>query len=80
MKTYEYFFLGKPVISTPILESVRLGKFVSVANDVGGFKRDITGFLKKPLSLEAVKARRRLCSENSWNRKVGAILSKISGQ
>ncbi len=79
MKLFEYFYMGKPIISTPIEELKRFPKYVKIGSTARGWERHINDLLSRPWPKEYKDEQRRLAGENSWERKVAAI-SKILHQ
>ena len=77
MKIYDYFILNKPIISTPILESLRLKDIVAIADSPSEFAKKIQEYLDKPLSERIVDKQRLLCVENTWDKKIDYILKTI---
>ena len=73
MKLFEYFFLGKPVVSTPIEELKRFPKFVKIGNTNEEWEKHIKNLLSKPWPKENQKQQRKLSEENSWRKKVAKI-------
>lgn len=79
MKVFEYFYLGKPVISTPIKE-LRKSKFknlIYIENSTDGFEKKINMLLKERWSKQKIYLQKRLSANNSWENKVSYILKKI---
>lgn len=74
MKIFEYFYLGKPVVTTTILELKRFPKYVKIGNTVNKWEELIKELLSKPWSFQ--EEQKTLAKENSWERKIDAI-SKI---
>lgn len=75
MKTYEYLFFGKPIISTPILESIRLNKYVIVKKDSKGFSKSINNVLKGSWPKNVLSNQVKFVKNNSWENKITKILS-----
>jgi len=77
MKLFEYFYLGKPVVSTPIEELKRFPKFIKIgktANEWGWIIKDL---LSKPWPKEYKAKQKNAAEENSWEEKIGKITSVI---
>lgn len=77
-KVFEYFYMGKPVVSTPIEELKRFPKFIKMSASALGWQKHIHSVLKKPWSVEYRKQQKNLASDNSWERKIGAMLKYIN--
>lgn len=73
MKVFEYFYMGKPVISTPILELKRLSPYVMIAKDAKEFSLKIARILKLSWPEKYKKEQRRLAIANSWEAKIEKI-------
>lgn len=74
MKTFEYFYMGKPVLSTPIEELKLFPKYVKIGSTVKEWERHIKDFLSKPWPKEYQRQQRQLATENSWEKKIGIIV------
>lgn len=80
MKLFEYFYLGKPVISSPI-EELMLSKFkelVYIANNVEEWEQQINKLLSQPWPSDKKLKQRKMALDNSWERKVKAICDIVS--
>ena len=77
MKILEYFYLGKPVVSTPIQELIRLSPFVSIASNASEFHRQIRDILKNGWSKQLQKKQRQFAIDNSWENKIEKIFSHL---
>lgn len=77
MKLFEYFYLGKPVVSTTIEELKRFPKFIKIGHNSNEWAKIIKNILSKPWPKDYIKMERRLASDNSWANKVNIILSSL---
>lgn len=77
MKLFEYFYMEKPVISTPIRELQRFPEYVSIANSVVDWQKTIVRLLNNNRPDGVLKTERRLAEKQSWERKLDAILSVL---
>jgi len=77
MKLFEYFYIGIPVVSTPIEELKRFPKFVKIANTGYGWEKHIKALLGKPWPKEHIREQRKLAHENSWRKKIEAIVKVV---
>lgn len=77
MKLFEYFYMGKAVVSTPIEELKRFPKYVRIGSTVEEWERQIKDLLSRPWPQQYQEAQRRLAMENSWERKVEAISREL---
>ncbi len=78
VKVYEYFAMGKPVVSTPIreLEEFRTGGILYWAEDASGFLASIRDALTE--TDQALPAKRRAIAEqNSWHARVDLMLQHM---
>lgn len=77
MKVFEYFYEGKPVVSTGIEELKRFPEFVKIANDVRGWEKEISLLLKNTWSQKHQTTQKKLAEQNSWQKKIEKILTSI---
>lgn len=78
MKLFEYFFIGKPVISTPIEELKRkeFKDLVEIGSTAEEWAAHIRKLTAKPWPQKYQQEQRQLARDNSWENKVAAI-SKV---
>jgi len=77
MKLFEYFYMGKPVISTPIEELKRFPKYVKIGHTGKDWGKHIQALLVKPWPKEYQKEQRKLALANTWRKKIKTILKLI---
>jgi len=79
MKIFEYFYMGKPVISTPIkeLELSKFNNLVKIHNSYQDWENQIKKILSKPWSTKIYSQQKKLAIDNSWKNKVDAVLDII---
>ncbi len=79
MKIFEYFYLGKPVVSTPIaeLQHKRFSNFVRIAKDSHQFENSIKKLLSKSWSISLKKQQRQMAIINSWQKKINTINDQL---
>jgi hypothetical protein len=77
MKLFEYFYLGKPVISTPIKELKRFPKLVKIGGNYKQWQKNIESILEKPWPSDKIAEQRSLANKNSWNEKIAKIYSYL---
>lgn len=73
MKLFEYFYMGKPVIATPITELKRFHQFVKIGSTPQTWTRYIKELLRNPWPEKYKKEQRILAENNSWEKKIEAI-------
>ncbi len=78
MKLFEYFYTGKPVVSTPIVELKRFPTFVKIGSAANEWEKHIASLLAHSWPKEYQKAQRKLAEENSWEKKINAIFDQMS--
>jgi hypothetical protein len=80
MKIFEYFYLGKAVISTSILELKlkKFNRFIKIADNVEGWETAIKQLLAESLSFEQEKKLKQLAIDNSWQNKIDKITKHIN--
>lgn len=74
MKLFEYFYMGKPVISTSIEELFRFPKYVKIGMNVIEWENHIRNLLFDPWSKEYQIEQKKLAIVNSWDKKIQTIL------
>lgn len=77
MKLFEYFYMGKPVVSTSIKELKRFPKFIKFGDSVEEWEKNIREFLSKSWPESYKSEQRRLAIKNSWENKVDTIISML---
>lgn len=77
MKIYDYFYLDIPVVSTPILESIRLKNFIYTANNSKLFGQKIKESMENKLNIKKTDLMTML-KNNTWEQKVNAVINIIS--
>ena len=73
MKIFEYFYLGKPVISTPIKELKNFPEYVKIGNTIEEWKKHIEILLSKPWPEKYERKQKKLAIANSWSNKINTI-------
>jgi hypothetical protein len=73
MKLFEYFYMGKPVVSTPIEELKRFPKFVKIGRTAEEWEKIIKSLLSKSWPEKYKREQKKLAIENSWENKIEAI-------
>ena len=77
IKIYEYLATGKPIVSTPVPPADRFTDLMYVASDKTRFAEVLTLALEED-DPELRKSRVRTAMENSWEKRAGVILDKVS--
>lgn len=77
MKVFEYFYAGKPVLSTPIEELERFSDFVKIGIDAKQWQTNISQFLKESHRFGKQSAQRKIAIQNSWLSKLEKIYEFI---
>lgn len=78
MKLFEYFYMGKPVLSTPIEELKRFPKYVKIGATVKEWERHIKDLLSRPWPKKYQRQQRRQAAQNSWEKKVESISRSLT--
>jgi glycosyltransferase involved in cell wall biosynthesis len=78
MKIFEYFYLGKPVISTTIEEFKRYQKYIRIGNSIKEWEKFIQELLNKPWPKQNTRDQRKIALKNSWDEKISTILEKMN--
>lgn len=77
MKLFEYFYMGKPVIATPINELKLFPKFVKIGKTTNEWQKYIKTLRSKPWPKKYKYQQRELAINNSWEKKIEAISKTI---
>lgn len=77
MKLFEYFYLGKPIITTPIFELKRFSGLVKICKTESDWIKTIKIMINKSLTQNEISLQKRLAIENSWKNKINQILNEL---
>ena len=77
MKIFEYFYAGKPVLSTQIDELERFGDFVKIGFDAKEWQTNINQLLKESYQFKKQSVQREIAIQNSWSNKLERIYEFI---
>lgn len=77
MKIFEYFYVGKPVVSTSIEELHQFPEFVIISNSAQTWEKAIQAFLAQPWLKQKRATQQKVALANSWAEKLKAITQKI---
>lgn len=81
MKLFEYFYLKKPVITTPILELThpKFSNLLTIGKNVTEWEKGIKKILKQKQPQLFQEKQKKLAQENSWEGKIEAISQECFG-
>lgn len=74
MKLFEYFYIGIPVISTPIEELSYFKDLVRIEKDYQGWQKSLEEILAKSWPASKKAKQKLLANKNSWENKINNIL------
>ncbi len=77
MKLFEYFYVGKPVISTPIEELKHFKGLTYTGNNISSWNKYIRQLSEESWSEKKQIQQRNLAIDNSWNKKTTNILNLL---
>lgn len=77
MKLFEYFYMGKPVISTSIIEVKKYSDFVAVGRNIDEWEMGIHRFLNEKWQNKQKDHQLKIALENSWEKKVNKIFKVL---
>lgn len=77
MKVFEYFYLTKPVLATPISSLIQLGVLVKVGKNSSEWRKHLKKILNEGWSKKLQVEQKKLAENNSWVMKVGKIMALI---
>jgi glycosyltransferase involved in cell wall biosynthesis len=75
IKLYDYLAGGRPIVSTPVAGTSRLGDAIAVAGTPDTFIESVRRALVKPE--EGAERRRALAVSNSWDRRAEELLGHL---
>lgn len=78
MKLFEYFYMGKPIVATPIEELKRFPKYVKIGWTTEEWEKHIQTLLRKSWQKAYQKEEQKLAIANSWERKIKMIMFYVS--
>ncbi len=79
IKLFEYMAAGKPVIASPMQETVRYGEFVLIASTVDEWSKQIDAALSYRLDeKDNRQCLKKPLSINSWAARASLILEKLA--
>jgi len=77
MKVMEYFYVGKPVLSTPIEELERYPELVRIGRTASEWERHIRTLLLTSWPVRLQKEQKKKAEENSWEIKLRKMMDII---
>lgn len=77
MKLFEYYYMGKPVIATPIEELKRHSKYVAIASNYIEWEKAVNEIVKFGWPMRNAREQRNIALSNSWEIKVKQIMKTI---
>jgi GT2 family glycosyltransferase/glycosyltransferase involved in cell wall biosynthesis len=78
VKVYEYLSAGKPVVSVDLPEIAQFSDLVAKATHHDGFLALVDAALRDGPDAEAIAARRRFASEQTWAHRVSDLRAALS--
>ncbi len=78
VKLFEYFYYGKPVISTPILELDKLNPLVKIAKDYTEFNKYIHYFINNGWPRNYQIQQKLVIKGNTWERRTKKIITLLT--
>jgi len=79
MKLFEFFYMGKPVVSTDVIELRRFPGLVMIGNNAREWKIIIKRTLAQRWPEQKMQQEKRLAQENSWENKIETIADHLGG-
>lgn len=77
MKIQEFFYLGKPVLSSAIEEVKRLAPYATIYHSAKDAKQKLTMLLSQPWPENYKRAQRRIALSNSIEKKVSLVFALL---
>lgn len=78
MKLFEFFYLGKPIVSTEILELHRFPDLVKIGKNYQEWQDIIEDLLTKKWPKSKIDNEIRYAKENGWQKKIEMILNYVN--
>jgi glycosyltransferase involved in cell wall biosynthesis len=79
MKVMEYMYVGKPVLTTPIVELKKYQHLLHMGTSFSHFKKHIENLMKVGWPKEKQLQQRNITLDHTWEKKVNAILRYVDG-
>jgi hypothetical protein len=77
MKLFEYFYLGKPVVSAPLPALASFKSVIRPKNTANEWQSQIKKLLNSPWPTKNKRVQRQLATANSWKQKIATISDTI---
>ena len=77
IKLYEYFYMGKPVVSSNIQEVTYYNRFVVIANSTAEWKLALEKQINNKLSKATKQDQKQISLANSWKNRISKITALI---
>jgi hypothetical protein len=78
MKIFEYFYMGKPIVSSNIIELRRFPGIIKIANNLKDWENILKRLVNMKWPQNLKKIQKKLAIQNSWERKICLILERIN--
>ncbi len=76
-KLMEYFYAGKPIVSTAIAEAGKFVKYVRIGKTVQDWESHISAWLHTSFPASYRRQQRHIAMQNSWKNKIDAVSDVI---
>jgi len=70
VKLFEYFYCGKPVVSSPINELRHYSKYVAIANTTSEWQSKLTLYTKRSWNKTLAHEQKKIAISHSWKNKI----------
>lgn len=77
MKLLEYFYMGKPVISTPIDELKQFIPYIRIGKDLNEWEQNIQELVSTPWPSIFKNEQKTIARNNNWNHKISMIMNLV---
>ncbi|WP_262029290.1 glycosyltransferase [Microvirga sp. Mcv34] len=78
VKVYEYLSAGKPVVCVDLPEIAQFGGLVATARGYDQFIAHVENLLQNPGGDQAVAARRKFASEQTWDHRIASMIRSLA--
>lgn len=76
-KLMEYFYLGLPVVSTPMLGLKKYSQYLHLGSNSAQWQELLETIFSKPLTIAEKERRRQIALSNTWDKRIRYVLDLL---